>query len=51
MLPTERIAHIKAAIADLEKAHDRCYDSGIRELIDLWIEEQKKKLESERSGA
>ena len=51
MLPTEKIAHIKAAIADLEKARYGCHDSGIRELIEVWIEAQKKKLRSERSDA
>lgn len=44
MLSMAQIARIKAAVAELEKSRDRCSDSGIRELIEAWIEEQKKKL-------
>lgn len=43
MLSPAQIARIKAAIAALEKSRDRCSDSSIRELIEAWIEEQKKK--------
>jgi hypothetical protein len=28
----------------LEKARDQCADTGIRKLIEAWIEEQKHKL-------
>jgi hypothetical protein len=51
MLSTEKVLQIKAAIMDLERARDRCHDSGIRELIEVWIEEQKKKLGSDGSDA
>jgi hypothetical protein len=41
----EEIARIKADIERLEKAREDCADSGIRKLIEAWIEEHKKKLE------
>jgi hypothetical protein len=41
MLHPEEIARIKAAITRLEKARDECADSGIRKLIEAWIEERK----------
>jgi hypothetical protein len=44
MLSRAEIAKIKAEIEALEKARENCTDSGIRKLIDAWIEEQKKKL-------
>jgi hypothetical protein len=42
--PTEEIAKIRANIERLEKAREACTDSGIRKLIEEWIEEQKHKL-------
>jgi hypothetical protein len=47
MLTPGEIAIIQADITRLERARRDCRDSGIRELIDSWIEEQKKKLISE----
>ncbi|MGA8430378.1 MAG: hypothetical protein WB729_11200 [Candidatus Sulfotelmatobacter sp.] len=38
------MARIKADIAKLDRSRDSCTDSGIREQIELWIEQQKKKL-------
>ena len=49
MLSPGEIAQIRAEIERLERARDECRDSSIRELIDGWIKEQKKKLESEQS--
>ena len=46
LTPGER-AQIKAEIERLEKARKECADGGIRKRIDFWIEEQKKKLQSE----
>jgi hypothetical protein len=48
MLSRAEIAKIRAAIEELEKARDNCNDSGIRKLIEAWIEEQKKRLASEK---
>jgi hypothetical protein len=45
LLPGE-IAKIKADISRLEKARDECVDTGIRKLIEAWIEEQEQKLAS-----
>jgi len=39
-------AIVKAEIERLQKAQRDCTDSGIREKIDVWIEEQKRKLAS-----
>ena len=47
MLSPEEIAKIKATIEKLEKFRDNCADTGIRKLIEEWIEDQKKKLETE----
>jgi hypothetical protein len=49
VLPPGDIAKIKADIARLEKVREGCVDSGIRELIEAWIKEQKEKLASEQS--
>jgi hypothetical protein len=38
------IALIKAEIERLEKLREECADSGIRKLIEAWIEAEKKKL-------
>jgi hypothetical protein len=46
MLSPGEIAQIKAEIERLEKARKECTDSGIRQRIEAWIAEQKKKLES-----
>jgi len=37
-------AIIKAEIERLQKAHKECRDDGIRNKIDVWIEEQKQEL-------
>jgi hypothetical protein len=44
MLSPGEIATIKAEIKRLEEARKDCRDGGIRKQIDVWIEEQKKKL-------
>ncbi len=44
MLSREEMAQIKAEIKRLEKARDECTDTGTRERIEAWIEEQKKAL-------
>jgi hypothetical protein len=44
---------MKADLAVLEKAHDSVSDTGIREIIRVWIEDAKKTLaaaEAERSS-
>jgi len=48
MLPPKEIARIKADIEKLEKARDECADIGIREQIEDWIEEQKRKLQEHK---
>jgi hypothetical protein len=46
-MPSAReIAQIKAEIERLEKLREECADSGIRKLIDGWVEEQKRRLVS-----
>jgi hypothetical protein len=40
----KEIAKIRAEIVRLEKAREQCADSGIRKLIEAWIEEKKQKL-------
>ena len=47
MLSPKEIATAEAAIAVLEKSLDSCTDSGIRELIGIWLEDQKKKLKGD----
>jgi hypothetical protein len=44
MLSREQIATIKAEIQRLEEARNLSTDSGIQKQIDVWIEQQKKKL-------
>lgn len=44
MLSPAQIAKIKAEIRKLETDRDNCADSGIRKLIEAWIEEQKREL-------
>jgi uncharacterized protein YidB (DUF937 family) len=44
VLTPGEIAIIKAEIARLQKVREDCRDSGIQQLIDAWIEAQKKKL-------
>lgn len=46
MLTLAEVALVKAKIAELERARDRCTDSGIRETIEIWTEEQRNKLAS-----
>ena len=48
MLSPGEIAKIKIRtdIERLERARDQCADTGIRKLIEAWIEEQKQKLAS-----
>jgi hypothetical protein len=38
------IARIRAEIERLEKARENCDDGGIRQRIEGWIENEKKKL-------
>jgi len=49
MLPPEEIAQIKAEIERLENIRKICTDARIRDRIDVWIEAEKKKLESDQS--
>ena len=44
MLPRGEVAIIRAEIERLEKALMICADGGIRKRIEVWIEEEKKKL-------
>jgi hypothetical protein len=44
MLSSEDIARIKAGLMTLEKARDNCADSGVRKVIDAWIEAAKRPL-------
>jgi hypothetical protein len=44
MLSRGEVAIIKAEIERLEKALKECTDGGIRDQIERWIEEEKKKL-------
>ena len=44
MLSEAEVAIIRAEIEKLEKALQECGDSGIRNLIIIWIEDEKKKL-------
>jgi hypothetical protein len=48
MLSGAQIAKIKADIAWLERCRHGCVDSGIRELIESWIQEQKDKLQKDK---
>jgi hypothetical protein len=49
MLSPGEIAKIKADIEKLDKARHVCADSGVRQLMEAWIEEEKKKLEADQS--
>ena len=44
MLSGDKIAKLRADIQQLEKFRDGCTDSGIRQLVESRIEQQKKKL-------
>jgi hypothetical protein len=44
MLSRGDVATIRAEIERLEKALKGCTDGGIRDRIERWIEEEKKKL-------
>jgi hypothetical protein len=44
MLSRGEVATIRAEIERLEKALKECTDGGIRDRINAWIEEEKKKL-------
>jgi|HubBroStandDraft_1064217.scaffolds.fasta_scaffold2701890_2 hypothetical protein len=46
MLQPIEVALINSEIEKLKHAREHCTDSGVRKLIDRWIEEQKMKLES-----
>lgn len=46
MLSPMEIAKIKAEIEALEKAFRNCADSGLRKVIEDWIESSKQKLAS-----
>jgi hypothetical protein len=49
MLSQGEVAIIRAEIERLEKALRECTDSGIRDRIKAWIDEEKKKLRDEDS--
>jgi hypothetical protein len=44
MLSPGDLAFLRAEIARLEKALTECTDSGIRKQIEVWIDDNKKKL-------
>lgn len=44
MLSLEKIAEIKASIERLESARDNCEHEGMREVIQGWIENERKRL-------
>jgi hypothetical protein len=46
MLSPGEIIKVRADIERPEKACDQCADTGIRKLIEAWIQEQKQKLAS-----
>jgi hypothetical protein len=48
MLSRTEIAKIRAELKQLQKARDNCNDSGIRKLIEAWIEAREKKVDSEK---
>lgn len=49
ILSPREIAKIRAYIERLEKARDDSTDSGIRKLIEAWIEKEKQKLASDKN--
>ncbi len=48
MFSPSKLEKIKAEIERLEAALRDCNDSGLREIIENWIMEKKKKLSSEQ---
>jgi hypothetical protein len=44
MLSPGELAFLKSEIERLEKARRECSDSGIRKQIEVWIDDNKKKL-------
>jgi hypothetical protein len=46
MLSPGEIINVRVDIDRLEKACDQCVDTGIRKVIEAWIEEQEQKLAS-----
>lgn len=51
MLSPGNIARVKAEIARLEQLRKECTDTGIREQIEAWISDEKKKLKREETPA
>jgi hypothetical protein len=51
MLSTADNGRIKVDLATLEKALDRCSDSGLRKVIEIWIKEAKRKLEGSKKDS
>jgi len=49
MLSRGEVATVRAEIERLEKALRECTDSGIRKRIEVWIDDNKKKLLSDES--
>jgi hypothetical protein len=47
MLSPGEIAQIRAEIERLDQLRKECTDSGIRRLIEAWIEAEKRKLAPE----
>jgi hypothetical protein len=47
MIARSDVAVVRAEIQRLQKARDECTDSGVQKRIDVWIEEQKRKLVGE----
>jgi hypothetical protein len=50
MISRTDVAIIRAEIERLQKARDKCTDSGVLKQIDAWIEEQKQKLVAQDSS-
>jgi hypothetical protein len=46
MLSRGEVATIRTEIARLEKALKECTDSGIRKQIEVWIDDNRRKLRS-----
>jgi serine/threonine-protein kinase RIO1 len=47
--PSGEIEKVRADVERLEKARDEYADSGIRKLIEAWIEQQKQWLASAKN--
>lgn len=47
MIPRNEVAAIRSEIERLQKARHECADTGLQKRIDMWIEEQKRKLVGE----